>query len=202
MSARAGVYAWNRDGRAFVLHSPGIRGLRPSEVALQPEVVIERLSSQDNVHWRSLTEFWPLHVAVRDDGTLWAWDISPAPTAKNGPGFLAREPVRIGSESDWKEVAGAWMVLAALKADGSIWQWHVEYEAAKRFFVLTTTVPTRLGSHNDWLAIGSVFGGSVSLSADGNLWYWWTRDAPLFSDSDQPMLLASRRPVKIGNIFH
>ena len=202
MYARGAFYAWKHDGRAYVFHPPGIRELRSSEILVEEGIVMERLPSQDNIVWRSLTDFWPLHVAVRDDGTLWAWDVSPPPKAKNNSGFLAREPVRIGSESNWKQVSGGWMVLAALKADGSLWQWHGEYEAAKRFFVLTTTVPTRLGSHSDWLAIGGIFGGSVSLSADGNLWYWWTRDVPLFSDSDQPMLLPSRRPVKISSILH
>jgi ABC-type transport system involved in multi-copper enzyme maturation permease subunit len=200
MCARGSFYAWKRDGHAYVVHAPGIRELRASEIPLEEGIVLERLPSQDNAHWRSLTDFWPLHVAVRDDGTLWAWDVSPPPNAKNDTGFLAREPVRIGSEADWKEVSGAWGVLAGLKSDGSIWQWRSEPEYARRRVALINEAPTRLGSHNDWLAVGSVFNATISLSADGNLWYWWTQDFSYF-DSDQPMLLPSRRPVKIGSIF-
>jgi hypothetical protein len=200
MSARGAVYAWKREGFAYVLHPAGLRGLRPSETPLEPEVVIERLPSQDNFHWRSLTDFWPLHVAVREDGTLWAWDVSPPPKASNIELFLAQPPVQITSDTDWQQVAGTWGALAGLKADGSIWQWRVPHQYATRLSTLTTETPTRLGSHNDWLAIGSLFGGIVSLSADGNLWYWWTRDE-LYWDSSQPMLMASRRPVRIGNIL-
>lgn len=202
MSARGAVYAWKRDGQAYVVHPPGIRQLRSSEIPLEEGIVMERLPSQDNAHWRSLTDFWPLHVAVRDDGTLWAWDIWPPPNAKNNVGFLAREPMRIGSEADWKEVSGSWGVLAGLKADGSIWQWRSEPEYARRRAALGSEPPIRLGRHNDWLAIGGVFNATISLSADGNLWYWWTRDVPLYFDSDQPMLIPSRRPVKIGSVLH
>jgi ABC-type transport system involved in multi-copper enzyme maturation permease subunit len=200
MSARGALYAWKHDGRAFGFPLPGVRDLTATEVTLEDSPSIERLPSQDSIRWLSLTDFWPYHVGVRDDGTLWAWDTSPRPGLKNGQWGFDQPPVQIGTERDWKEVSGSFAVLTGLKTDGSIWQWHQQSPHHEAMVKWTTEAPTRLDSYNDWIAIGGIF-GTVSLSKDGEIWYWWTRDT-YYVDSDQPMLLPSRRPVKIGSIFH
>lgn len=195
-----GLYAWKTDGRAFMIRLEHARDKLPTDVELEEGIVLERVPTQDNLHWRSLTESWPLHVAVRDDGTLWAWNVWPPPNANTSQRFLPGPPVQIGSDTDWRQVSGTWQVLVGLKTNGSVWRWREEPEYKARLSALTTERPTRLGSHNDSLAIGSLYGGIVSLSADGNLWYWWNRSEELW-DSPQPMMMASRRPVRIGNVL-
>jgi len=208
LSTGQSVYAWKTDGRAWVIHQPGLK-LRKEEVPLEPAGVIERLASFDNLKWSSLTRCWPLDAAVREDGTLWAWSIMPPPDAKNRQGFLAQPPVQIGNQGDWTAVGGGSQTLAALKADGSLWQWWVpnryfSYFARRPEFGLATNAPVRLGAHNDWIGVGNVMGDTVSLAADGSLWYWWDRSRPYYyysGISDQPMLAPSRRPSEIENIL-
>jgi hypothetical protein len=60
-----------------------------------------------------------------------------------------------------------------------------------------------LGTRNDWLALGVMGGGILSLAEDGNLWSWPdpSRPVDIFGDSSGLQLAASRKPVRIENIF-
>lgn len=200
ISTYPGLYAWKTDGRAFMIRLERERDKLPTDVELEDGILLERVPSQDNLHWRNLTDSWPMHVAVRDDGTLWAWNIWPPPNGQSSQRFMPGSPVQVGSDTDWRQVSGGWQAFAGLKADGSIWRWPAEHEYKSRLSAFTTETPTRLGNYKGWLAIGSLYGGTVSVSADGDLWYWWSRDE-YYWDSPQPMMMASRRPVRIGNIL-
>lgn len=73
--------------------------------------------------WESI-EFGGYHaLAIKNNGTLWAW-------GKNTDGQLGIgnttdhfTPVQVGSDSDWQMIsAGKWHSLA-VKNDGSLWAW-------------------------------------------------------------------------------
>jgi len=170
-SANDSVYAWKRDGGAWVIHHPG-RELRATELVPEEGIAVERVEGFDKMKWRSLTGCWRWHAAVHEDGTLWAWSFKSPPESNYGQGFQVGPAVRIGSDADWTAVSGGYGILAALKADGSLWDWRIRGlgyrgEPASE---LVTKPPVRLGVHNDWVAIGYAMGGVVSLAADGGLW--------------------------------
>ncbi len=206
-SANDSVYAWKRDGGAWVIHHPG-RELRATELVPEEGIAIERVEGFDTMKWRSqawcsLTSGWPQHAAVREDGTLWAWNIKPPPESKYGQAPMVGPAVRIGSDADWTAVSGGFGRLAALKADGSLWEWREwgfghRHEAALEQAI---KAPVRLGVHNDWVAIGYAMGGIVSLAADGSLWYWWDRGVDHY-DPSTALLRPSRKPAKIENILN
>jgi len=177
VSAGASVYAWKRDGHAWILSRP----LRSRANTLEPGWEMDRCEAFDNTKWRSLTDFSVLQVGVREDGTMWFW-------GQGGPASGTGN--QIGKETNWVAVALSGHKLVALNANGSLWTWNAIYSQ-----MVLTGSPVRLGIHEDWVAIGATWDGTVSLAADGSLWYWWSRD-------DRSGLLAvSRRPTKIENIF-
>lgn len=201
------IFIWKRDGRAWVIHRSS-KPHPPQEIELEPGTVIERLESCDNLKWQSLTRCWPLHAAVREDGTLWTWRFL---SSKPGEGLSMRPPVQIGKDSNWVAVAGRQLGLVALKADGSIWQWDNYrdgewgwnyYRELQSGIWLTKVSPVRLSTHTDWVALGSMMDGIVSLAADGTLWYWWNRHSAYQPEyAHQPLLAPSRKPAQIENIF-
>lgn len=188
------VYAWKPDGSAWMVHGPE-RGGQHKENEMG--VVLEPVPFLDKTKWRGMARFMEQQVALRDDGTLWTWQL------ETRPGRLGKSPAtpmrRIGPDSDWTALAGDWQFLVARKADGSIWQWafpgwdHLPFREP----------PRRLGSRNDWVAVGALWGGPASLASDGSLYFWAARDSfSYFQGSiDQPMLGPSRKPVLIENIF-
>jgi hypothetical protein len=196
------VYCWKRDGQAWALHRPPhIPGQNQAvpEPPVDVVTVITRVPGLDNFNFRSVAHLGGLHVAVRDDGTLWSWDIRPPKGPWDGLNFSPRPPVQLGHETDWSSVAGEWRSLSALKTDGSLWQWQFS-DVWAADTKLGRRAPVRLGRHNDWVALSDVFGNTVSLAADGSLWYWWYR-SPGVAESDQPLLAPSRRPSRLENIL-
>ena len=200
LTRRSGVYAWKRDGRAWVLHAPdrfhGSEQFGPNQIEVEPGTVMERIERLDNAKWKSIAWYGWDEVGLREDGTLWTWRYQNPATGESVPSKL----VQVGKDRDWVAVAG-FGCLAALKADGSLWRWYLP-DIFEEKSSLATKPPVRLGTHNDWTAVGSLMGGIVSLAADGNLWYWWDRGRDYYyPDSTQPLLAASRRPSKIENIL-
>jgi hypothetical protein len=131
-----------------------------------------------------------VHVAVRDDGTLWAWNLWVQPETEDGEIYAEGALIQLGSDTNWLQISGGFRRLAGLKTDGSLWQWDIDNLSVN---------PARLSKHNDWVGVGSLWGKTVSLAADGGLWYWWNTGPG--GDSDQPLLAASRKPQQIENIF-
>jgi hypothetical protein len=199
MGVWSSIYVWKKDGSAWVLHTPDREPMK-EQVLLEAEMAMERCQVFDNIRWRGLAQMWPLQLAVRDDGTLWAWYMKRPNEPGSGNRFYIGKPVQLGRDSDWVDVAASWRRIATLKADGSLWEWDLP-----RWYVenlldsgdFAKGPPRQLGKHNDWVAVTGLMDGVVSAAADGNLWYWWGRND---YSSSQPMLKSSRRPEIIAEI--
>lgn len=103
-------------------------------------------------------------VALRTDGSLWAWGTNVSGEIGDGTMEPRYESVRVGSEANWAVVDAAGRfdfsgVTMALKSDGSLWIWGSGQ-----------TSPARVGTDNDWFTIAAGVESSVALRADGSLW--------------------------------
>jgi alpha-tubulin suppressor-like RCC1 family protein len=79
--------------------------------------------------WKTAAVANDFSLAVREDGSLWAW----------GRGFRGRlgqgssntsdqaSPVRIGNLNDWNDIAPGDNYSVALKTDGTVWTWGENY---------------------------------------------------------------------------
>jgi alpha-tubulin suppressor-like RCC1 family protein len=112
---------------------------------------------------------------------------------------LVKRRMLLGKRSDWVSVAGEGETVVALKADGTLWKWKFADDPISN---PESASAVRLGKYSDWIAIAEQFGGVTSLAADGSLWFWRSDDLRFSSASaETPLLAASRRPLRIGNIF-
>jgi alpha-tubulin suppressor-like RCC1 family protein len=62
-------------------------------------------------------------VALKTDGSLWAWGSSSNGQLGDGTTTDRHSPVRIGSATDWKNIWARNYQTLALKTDGSLWGW-------------------------------------------------------------------------------
>lgn len=113
-------------------------------------------------------------LALKRDGTLWAW-------GSNGDGQLGlgdtderHLPVQVGGDSDWRMVMGGGQHTLALKEDGSLWAWGAggDGQLGLGGAVDQSSLPLRVGTATDWSAIDAGYGHSVALKANGSLWAW------------------------------
>lgn len=76
-------------------------------------------------------------LAIRSDGTLWAWGYNLHGQLGTGSRTLARSPVRVGLDSDWVSVSAGMYHSAAVRTDGSCYVWGYSYDG-------------QLGDHLAW----------------------------------------------------
>ena len=117
-------------------------------------------------------------LAVKNDGTLWAWgyDGTEALGFPNGQVYDHLVPTQVGSATEWSDVAVGGGIAAghglAIKDDGSLWSWGTNLggQLGQGSYRLMFE-PTRVGSDSDWVAL-SASDNSFALKADGTLWSW------------------------------
>ena len=110
-------------------------------------------------------------LALKTDGSLWAWGQNEDGQVGDGTTKDAISPIRIGSAKDWKAIAASGFGSYALKRDHSLWAWgdcdsgHQEFARS-----LNGSPPSKFGSGTNWT---SIFAGDffvLALKADGTLW--------------------------------
>lgn len=65
-------------------------------------------------------------LAIKTDGTLWAWGYNNAGNLGLGDTVARSSPTQVGTLTNWKTVitaGGNWAGSAAIKTDGTLWVW-------------------------------------------------------------------------------
>jgi alpha-tubulin suppressor-like RCC1 family protein len=115
-------------------------------------------------------------LAVKQDGTLWAWGSNVAGELGTGDGVSHDTPTPVGSDADWTAVAcgSSWgdNYTLAVKTDGSLWSWggNNHGQLGNGDYVPHGT-PLRMGTAADWAGIACGT-NSFALKQDGTLWAW------------------------------
>lgn len=128
--------------------------------------------------WETLTSSDNCSIAIKTDGTLWAWGESYNHQLGDSSLEETFYPTQIGNSTNWSSVAmgGSWVI--ALKTDGTLWAWgdngHGELgngttEGAK--------TPMKIGTSYDWLSIACSNDYyenqyTIALKNDGSMWGW------------------------------
>ncbi|MCL2680585.1 MAG: hypothetical protein FWF11_03830, partial [Coriobacteriia bacterium] len=125
--------------------------------------------------WVSVTAGDFHSLAIKSDGTLWAWGDNDWGAAGLGDTVNAQlVPAQVGSDTDWVLVSTGNTTSHAIKADGTLWSWG---EARSGRAGIDTTeivqyVPVQVGSDTDWAAVSAGGNHSIALKTDGTLWSW------------------------------
>lgn len=124
-------------------------------------------------------------LALKTNGTLWAWGVYEHGQVGNGSasnssvsydflnGSTQTSPVQIGSDANWSKIATGIVHALAIKTDGTLWTWG--YNGQYQLGDGTTTqrnAPVQIGSDTDWVAISASGSHSIALKSNGTLWAW------------------------------
>ncbi len=124
--------------------------------------------------WKAVAAGQIHTVALKTDGSAWAWGI-------NGPGQLGLgdtinrdRPVRIGAENDWDALAAGESHTLGLKRDGTLWAWGGNGQGALGTGEIDNAFlsPVRVGTDHDWTRIAAGYLQSLALKEDGSVWAW------------------------------
>ncbi|MDR0321596.1 MAG: hypothetical protein LBI28_08840 [Treponema sp.] len=119
-------------------------------------------------------------VAIRTDGSLWAFGFNLMGQLGDGTTTDRTTPVRIGTDNNWSSASlgghynsGGYTI--AVKTDGSLWAWGSN--GYGQFGDGTTSerwihIPTRIGTDNDWAVVSTGGSHTVAIKTNGSIWFW------------------------------
>ena len=160
----------------------------------------------DDRNWALVSAGNTHTVAIRTDGTLWAWG-SPA-DGRLGNGSTSGDqssPVQIGTDTNWAQVAASEQHNLAIRRDGTLWAWgRNEFGQTGQTFegapqaATNNSSPVQVGSNTNWefIAAGSVgTNHSIAVRSDGTIWVWGNNARGQVGDGS---VFSSHSPMRLG----
>ncbi len=126
-------------------------------------------------------------VAIKDDGTLWAWGRNDKGQLGDGTTENRNAPIQIGEDSDWVAVAAGFNFSVAVKANGTLWSWGTnENGVLGNGSYSDSTIPTRVGNGSDWRAVSAGRMHVLAIRSDNTLWAWGANGAGQLAINPDP----------------
>nr|WP_262708254.1 hypothetical protein [Hymenobacter persicinus] len=149
--------------------------------------------------WKSVSTGYNHTMAVRTDGTLWAW-------GNNGNGQLGigsttqqASPVQVGTEADWQSVSAGQFFTVALRTNGTLWVWGSnifgQLGLGPGFDSTQPTSPVQVG-RSTWKSASAGYNHIVALGTDGTLWTWGANSSGQLGIGS---LTRQTTPVQVGS---
>ncbi|MGK4567408.1 RCC1 domain-containing protein [Flavobacterium sp. 3HN19-14] len=130
--------------------------------------------------WKEFSTGMYHTLAIKEDGTLWAWGFNQFGQLGDGTENNSVVPVQVGTSNDWKMVNAGGAFSMAIKNNGTLWGWGYNYSGQLGLGTsgegsLYYTTPQQVGTLNTWKTVSADSGGStLALKNDGTLWGWGT----------------------------
>ncbi len=130
-----------------------------------------RMGTDSN--WRTISAGNYHTVAIKTDGTLWAWGLNTYGQVGDGTTTNKNIPTQIGTDNNWSRISAAWDNTIAIKTDGTLWTWGVNH--GSEFgdgSIFNYTIPTQVGTDSNWSDINAGHYHTLAIKIDGTLWTW------------------------------
>jgi len=117
-------------------------------------------------------------LAIKSDGTLWAWGGNFCHQLGDGTKIPRPTPVPSIPGNDWKQAAAGADSSFALKNDGTLWAWSDDNWSGQLGDGTTkgSTNAVQVGTSTNWTKVWAGGIQVVGLKSDGSLWFWGSLD--------------------------
>lgn len=131
--------------------------------------------------WQTIASSFGTTLALKTNGTLWAWGLNQYGLLGNGTGGGGAHmdvPTQVGTANDWMKFSIADQAVIALKTNGSLWTWGWNASGLLGNGTTTTTtfIPTQVGADTDWAEVAIGINHAAALKTNGSLWTWGKND--------------------------
>ena len=112
-------------------------------------------------------------LAIRADGTLWAWgDNANGRTGLGTDTGIVTVPTQVGTANNWATVSAGTHHSLAVTTNGELWAWGNNGSGTTGLGVTTgnTLVPTRVGTASTWRSVSAGQWFSLAIRTNGTLW--------------------------------
>ncbi|MCW5981794.1 MAG: choice-of-anchor D domain-containing protein [Bryobacteraceae bacterium] len=139
-------------------------------------------------------------LAVRSDGTVWAWGSNAYGQLGNGSRVSTNVPAPVGNLTDVIAIAGGYSHSLALKSDGTVWSWGLNEDGQLGDGTKwDRLVPVPMTNLTGVVAIAAGLHHSLALKSGGAV---WVTGCQLSEGYTLPPCLGpqSNVPVLVGNL--
>jgi alpha-tubulin suppressor-like RCC1 family protein len=166
----------------------------------QIQVVIDSVQypAARNNDWITVAAGLGHSLALKTDGTLWAWGLNDRGQLGDGTTADAVSPVRISTDTDWVLVAAGGRHNLALKSNGTLWAWGSNVHGQLGNGTLVDELsPVQIGLDTDWVAIaaGGELSHSLARKSNGKLYAWGRNNRGQLGDGTT---VDKSSPVQVG----
>ncbi len=112
-------------------------------------------------------------VALKEDGTVWAWGYNRFGELGDGTTIDRTTPVQVSGISGIKAVAAGSYYTIALKEDGTVWAWGINSQGELGDGTTTKrTTPVQVSGLSGIKAVTIKGSHTIALKEDGTVWAW------------------------------
>jgi len=111
-------------------------------------------------------------LAIKTDGTLWAWGTNLGGELGLGDRTLRSSPVQVGSDTDWAQIGASAGASFAIKTGGTLWSWGASTYGAVGRGDQSSSSPVQVGAATDWSKVSGSLYSAVAIKTNGTLWAW------------------------------
>ena len=147
-----------------------------------------RVGSATN--WKSVAAGFGHTVALKTDGTLWAWGYNSASQLGDGTTVNRSYPVQIGAATNWQSVS-CFQQTVAIKSDGTLWAWGYNYYGQVGDGTTgNKSSPVQIGTATNWQSVSAGLYHTVAVKNDSTLWSWGADSSLNNKTSPAPVRIA------------
>lgn len=112
-------------------------------------------------------------LALKGDGTIWAWGWNGGGQLGNGTTTDQATPVQVVGPTGAVSVAASYLHRFAVMADGTVWAWgRNSYGTLGDGTTTARLIPLPVPGLSGMVAVAAVGGHSLALKSDGTVWAW------------------------------
>jgi alpha-tubulin suppressor-like RCC1 family protein len=122
-------------------------------------------------NWAQISAGTQYFVAIKTDGTLWAWGLNTSGELGDGTTVNKSSPVQIGTLTNWAYIDTYLNQTVARKTDGTLWVWGLQN--GTQFGTGNNTIyssPVQVGTRTDYTFVAMGASSSLYLTSDGFTW--------------------------------
>jgi alpha-tubulin suppressor-like RCC1 family protein len=141
-----------------------------------------------------------LSLALKSDGTVWAWGYGLNGELGNGTYTTSNTPVQVSGLSGVTAIAegGAGFNRLALKSDGTVWAWGYNgYGELGNGTYTTSNTPVQVSGLSGVTAIGVGGYHGLALKSDGTIWAWGDNG---YGELGNGTYTTSNTPVQVSGL--
>ena len=114
-------------------------------------------------------------IALKSDGSVWAWGHNSWGQLGNGTNTHANAPVQVSGLANVLSIAAGSFHNMAVRADGTVWAWgHNLYGQLGIGSALHSYVPVQVPGLGDVARLAPAGLHTLALKTDGTVWAWGT----------------------------